>query len=133
MIQKKDWEEDAREVLIEGLEEESNYLPTEWIKAVASLNDPETYEALQDYLIYGSNRNWTYEAIKYLPEFNLAEAVSLAWEEVTNGNRSHDAISFAPIAAEFGHVKLNDPQTSKVLVQYLIGCLPNSVQDLLAR
>lgn len=101
----KNWQEDAKPILISELNELPPYLPTEWIRAVASLDDPCTHEGLKNYLIYGSNRSWTYKAIisnTTIP--NLKEAIGEAWTNARKEPSEYSRNSFAPIAASYGHV-----------------------------
>ena len=101
----KRWEEDAKQILTSELAELPQYLPTEWINAVASFDDPCTFDSLKNYLIYGSNRSWTFESIKNNTSMtDLKEAVDEAW---TNAKKSHgnwEKNSFAPIIVSYGHI-----------------------------
>jgi hypothetical protein len=80
VILEKKWTIDAGQVLKDGLKGRPHYLPTEWIQAVASLRDPETYEDLIAYFIEGTNKPQTYEAIRSLPGIDLESAVAETWE-----------------------------------------------------
>ncbi|MDH3349872.1 MAG: hypothetical protein OEM02_17425 [Desulfobulbaceae bacterium] len=101
----KRWEEDAKQILISELTELPQYLPTEWVSAVASFDEPCTYDSLKNYLIYGSNRTWTYKAIKNGTSITgLKEAVDEAWKNAKKDHSEWDKFSFAPIAVSYGHV-----------------------------
>jgi len=101
----KRWEEDAKQILIAELVELPQYLPPEWISAVASFDDPCTYDSLKNYLIYGSNRSWTYKSIKNNTSINdLKETVGEAWKNAKKAHSEWDKNNFAPIAASYGHV-----------------------------
>jgi len=97
------WATDARETLLAELRAAPQYLPTEWIHAVASLRDPETYDELKRCLIFGGNRAATYDAIRFLPGIELEDAVASAWGLAGIGE-SYEARSMARIAIGYGHV-----------------------------
>ena len=101
----KRWEEDAKQILTSELSELPQYLPTEWVNAVASFDDPCTYDSLRNYLIYGSNRSWTYQSIKNNTSIeDLEDAVGEAWKNTKKEHSEWGQNSFAPIAASYGHV-----------------------------
>lgn len=100
VVIQKGWEEDAKKILYNELRQVPDYLPTEWIKAIVNLHEPCIYKDLKQYLILGSNKYWTYEAIKMLPEIDLEGAVIQAWENAKRDPWSRN--SFAPIALEYG-------------------------------
>jgi hypothetical protein len=105
VITAKRWEEDAKQILISELAELPQYLPTEWVSAVASFDDPCTYDSLKNYLTYGSNRSWTFKAIKNSTSMeDLEDTVGEAWENAKKAHSEWDKNSFAPIAASYGHV-----------------------------
>lgn len=97
------WEGDAKDILLTELKSTGQYLPTEWITAVARLNDPESYPLLRDYFINGQNRSWTYRAIEHLPIKDMAGAVEEAWKR---SKYSHDSNRnyMAVIAVRYGHL-----------------------------
>ncbi|MEE9368520.1 MAG: hypothetical protein V3V05_06605 [Pontiella sp.] len=106
---KFDWQEDARETLLNGLKRETS-LPSEWLLAVASFQAPETYPLLTNFLIRGGNRDDTYEAIKNLPGISLNEAVSKAWKHAKYDNE-WERRAIIPIALQFGHIDALDAAT----------------------
>ncbi len=97
------WAADARDTLITELKNTRQYLPTEWIQAVASLRDPETYPLLTEYFVEGQNRAFTYKAIRSLPIENMSEVVERAWKRSKYGDE-YARISMAIIALEFGQL-----------------------------
>lgn len=101
-VVRQGWGTDARDTLIMELRSIRS-LPTEWIQAVASLRDPETYPLLVEYFVEGPNRSFTYRAIRDLPIESLDEAVEQAWNRTKRSHR-HDRMSMAIIALEYGHV-----------------------------
>ena len=103
VVHARGWEKDARLDLIEGLKNEPHYLPIDWIRAVAKLNDPSTYGLLRRYFVHGMNKTWTYKAIQNLPIENLESAVTEVWE-ANRENTGEDRNSMALIAAENGHM-----------------------------
>ena len=100
VVIQKGWEEDAKMTLYNELRQIPQYLPTEWIQAIANLQEPCVYEDLKQYMILGSNKSWTYEAIKLLPGIELDDAVKEAWENAKRDKWSRN--SFAPIALAHG-------------------------------
>jgi len=103
VVVEKGWEEDAKDILLAELRDRAEYVPTEWVRAVANLQDPNTYDDLKKYLISGGNKRWTYDAIKDLPGIDLTDAVAKAWERAKR-SRYGEADEAAGFAAEFGHV-----------------------------
>ncbi len=97
------WEVDAREILLTELKIPGQYLPIEWISAVASLNDSESYKLLRDYFINGMNRSWTYKTIQHLPIENMPGAVEDAWHR-SQHEHGYNRISMAAIAVKYGHL-----------------------------
>ena len=73
------------------------------IEAVASYEDPNTYEDLKNHLIYGHNREATYNQIKNLPGIDLTEAIHKAWNAAKYGHE-WEATRMALIAIEWGSV-----------------------------
>lgn len=102
VVVKKGWELEARDILVQGLKD-GGYLSTEWINAVATLHDEESYPLLRNYFINGNNRPWTYKAIQNLPIKDLSGAVAQAWEKCLYAHSS-ERNSMAVIAAEYGHL-----------------------------
>ncbi len=95
------WLEDAKGTLVEGLRYRE-CLPTEWVQAVASFKDPDTYAGLKYYFVHGANRRDTYGAIKHLPGIELSDAVAQAWRRSRPSR--WEAARIAPIAIEWGHL-----------------------------
>jgi len=97
------WEQEAKESLLDELESPGGHLPTEWITAVANLNDPVSYPLLRAYFINGPNRYWTYKVIKDMPIADMPGAVAEAWERSQFSDdctRQYMAIA----ALSYGHV-----------------------------
>jgi hypothetical protein len=106
VVIQRGWEQDAKQTLVKKLEDSGEFLPTEWIVAVAKLRDPATYPLLRNYFVRGSNKYNTYEAIKDLPIGNLAGAVNEAWQNSRDEDTS--ARSMALIAAQYGQMDALD-------------------------
>ncbi len=102
VVTQKGWEEDAKVILYNELRQIPHYLPTEWIRAIANLQETCVYEDLKQYLILGSNKSWTYETIKMLPSIELEDAVFEAWQNAKREKWSRN--SFAPIALAHGQI-----------------------------
>ncbi|MCK4300984.1 MAG: hypothetical protein KAX80_15695, partial [Planctomycetes bacterium] len=102
VVLRKRWEQDAKETLVAELRSAPSHVPTGWIRAVARLKDPDTYDDLKRYLIHGHNRSWTYNAIRNLPGIDLAETVAEAWEWARDD--PYDDSQMASVALAFGHI-----------------------------
>lgn len=101
VVLQRGWAAEARETLLEGLQDP--YVPCEWVTAVASLRDTNTYPALLNFMVKGQNRTMTYNAIEHLPGIDLAPSVATAWERSRFGHR-WEAQGMAIIALGYGHV-----------------------------
>ncbi|MGD2175764.1 MAG: hypothetical protein PVJ27_10210, partial [Candidatus Brocadiaceae bacterium] len=97
------WVQDAREELMHGLQEGYHHLPVEWVRAVASFEDPASYPPLKKQLIHGDDPRGIYEAIRNLPGIELEEAVAETWERARYQRRwvKREA---AEVAVRYGHV-----------------------------
>lgn len=120
VIARRGWESDAKETLLTELRESRGaYLPSEWITAVAALQDPASYALLRDYFIHGSNKAWTYNAIKDLPIPDLPKAVEEAWIR-SRKDRSYEKPYMARIAMTYGH---------KDALEYMLSTLADGTGD----
>ena len=70
---------------------------------MASFRDPETYGALKQYLVRGTNRTSTHDEIKNLPGIQLGDTVAKGWEaaKLEGGWAVKD---MARTAIAYGHV-----------------------------
>lgn len=100
VVLRNGWAADARQTLLDGLDD--SYVPCEWVTALASLRDTNSYPALLQFLVKGQNRSQTYEAIEHLPGIELAPSVAAAWERARYGHR-WEANNMARIAIRYGH------------------------------
>lgn len=114
----KGWERDAREVLLQELASAPQQLPMEWVQAVANLRDAETYDDLKWYLINRNGRHNTYQAIRHLPDIDLADAVAKAWGKT--GHHEWEERGIAKIAIEYGHLDA---------MEYLVNFLADEHQN----
>jgi hypothetical protein len=104
LVVKFGWASDARNTLLSGLRDESQLsLPPAWIQAVASLRDPATYPALEAYLVRGSNKQLTFNAIRRLPGIDLAQTAELTWKK-SRYSQPILVVEAAGVACEFGHL-----------------------------
>lgn len=103
VVWKNGWAEAARPVLLRGLKERWDDLPQAWIKAVASFEDPATYQDLVNYFVNGDNREATYRLLRKLPGIDLDDAVSQAWK---NAKYEPDfkTRDLLPVAIAHGHI-----------------------------
>ena len=102
VVLEKGWEVDARDILLAELNP-GQRLSTDWIKATALLNDPESYPSLRDHFIKAGSRSSTYKSIKNLPIENMPAAVAEAWEE-SQYEHEYERQRMAVIAVEYGRV-----------------------------
>jgi hypothetical protein len=125
VILRNGWAEDAKDILLDVLKNGYADLPSKWIEAVASLNDPATYDSLKKYFIKHNNRGSTFKSIQHLPGIELDEAVAEAWK--MRGMHEWERRSMAKIALEYGHV-----DALEMLLQYINLKTTNSweVQDI---
>ncbi len=93
------WEEEAKDILMEGLAAMPDYLPRDWIRAVIHLDDPETHPLLLAFLMHGRNKSQTYNVVSSHITEGLDEAVEEAWRQ---SRQNWDRRQMAPIAAEHG-------------------------------
>ncbi len=80
VVFKKGWCKEAEHILSDMISASSGYLPSETIKCIASLKNPEHYPILISYMTRGWNAHTTYGVIKNLPGIELTNALQLAWE-----------------------------------------------------
>ncbi len=102
VVLKFGWEKDARDILLKELADMDGdgSVDVSVVRAVARLEDPETYPALINYFVYGMNKSQTCAAIKDLPGIDLAYAFPKAWEEAKSSSFQLQRL-IAP-ALEFG-------------------------------
>lgn len=115
------WEADARDILLTELENPGQYLPLEWIRAVASLNDRESYPLLREYFINGRNQWMTYKEIQYLPIENMPGAIAEAWHR-SKYEYGYNRVSMAVIAVKYGHI-----DALEALIESLTSKTPDSL------
>lgn len=106
VITAKGWAKEARHILVKKLRESPNYLPHEWIAAVASLHDPSTYNDLINYFINGMNRRLTYKYIARLPGIDLTQAAPIAWEKARNDK--YEIVDLTEAALSVGYLPALD-------------------------
>lgn len=132
VVEAKRWELDARQILVSRLAEHPAALPLAWIKSVARLQDPATYEDLKYYLVNHFNRPEVYEAIQGLPGINLEDTLEQAWHAashdpittltfmdvaLSHGNRQA-LTRLATLLAEAGNVRTGRAELEKAVGQY---------------
>jgi hypothetical protein len=105
-VMKMRWEQAARDILISELREDKGVsLSQEWIRAVASLKDPSTYDLLTESLANSRSPASVYNTIVLLPGIQLEAAVGKAWENTKTSptGTAYTLVSMAKIAAAYGH------------------------------
>lgn len=104
VITNKGWETDAKEILLAGLRNHPNTVNSNWIKAVANLKDPETYEVLKACLINNSPlRYHIFKMLADLPGIELEDAVAQAWEKAQMEG-SRESIDAAKFTVQYGYL-----------------------------
>ena len=86
-------------------------LNQEWIKALASLKDPTTYDAMIQYLVTNPyNRYGTYQAIKNLPGIKIDDKVIREiWKNIpASQENDHQKSTFAIVALGVGELDALD-------------------------
>jgi hypothetical protein len=106
VITAKGWAHDAQGILIKKLHDNPNYLPYEWIAAIASLQNPATYDDLTNYFMNGSNRRSTYKYIARLPGIDLTQAAPIAWERA-RGDK-YEVVDLTEAALSAGYLPALD-------------------------
>ncbi len=97
-----EWFEDAREILLERIRARPQYLSWQWVKAVVSLEDPETYDDLLEFFVFSAGPAHFYPLLKEIPELKLDDAVERAWSRAKFGP-SHLLTNMVPVAIEYGY------------------------------
>ena len=100
-ITRNGWEIDAKPIILERLRSGKEFVDPDWIRVIASFQDPDTVPDLRRYLRRGSNPRSTHEAIK---EFagDLTEDVAIAWRRART--RSRPELNTATLAMTYGHL-----------------------------
>ena len=101
IVYRHGWEEDARDILIDGLSSGPRHIPGDWIKAAARLDDPRIPDALVSMMVRGRQTVAIYHALEQFGGLDLDRIVHETWVE----NPSRDPVSravFARIAISHG-------------------------------
>ena len=108
VVVKYNWEGDCRDTLIAMLQDDQqNYLPRNWLLAVASFKDPATYPILKAYLLRTGARQQAYNSIRKLPEIDLRETVDAAWK-LAKRTSPYAMIDAAAMAIDVGYLDALD-------------------------
>lgn len=104
VIYAKEWHHEFQNLLIKGLRNNRNYVPADWIKAVAEFDRVDAQDVLIEYFQYGWNNHVTYKHIAGLPgiEVKLNHAIPIAWETARENNR-HALGDLSPRVLELGY------------------------------
>ncbi len=96
------WLEDARDILIERVRARPPHLSRQWIRAVASFRDPDTYDDLIELFVFSGMPSMVFPILKDIPDLELDDAVERAWRRARFTGH-HMQTSMAPIALEYGY------------------------------
>jgi hypothetical protein len=108
VVVKYKWEGDCRDTLIAMLQsDQQNYLPRNWLVAVASFKDPATYPVLKAYLLRTGARQQAYNVIRKLPGIDLRETVDVAWK-LAKRTSPNATIEAAAMAIDIGYLDALD-------------------------
>jgi len=100
------WAKDVKDDLVNGLRYSNGYLSSNYVKAVAGLKDPSTYDVLKEYLVRcPHDRYGTYMAIRDLPGMKIDDAqIRDIWKQIKVSNNQWQKNSFAPVAMASGEI-----------------------------
>ena len=104
VIYAKEWHFEFQEQLISGLHRNRNYVPSEWIQALAEIDRPDARRVLIEYFKYGWNNHTTYKRIADIDgiEPELQKALPVAWETSLDNNL-YAVRELTPRALEIGY------------------------------
>ena len=102
-VWQNNWTADARDVLVRGVREQWEDIPTEWFKAVASFRDPATYGDLANFFAIRDDRDDNFKILQGLEGIDLKAAVARAWQNARCGNE-YETHEMVPIAINYGHL-----------------------------
>ena len=100
VVLKRQWENDAKDILRHGLEEESS-LPSEWIRAAIKTGDPALHPFLLRYLEEGKNPLMTYGELRNVAGLDLGPSIAKTWASTSRSDRQR-YLQLAPIAMAQG-------------------------------
>jgi hypothetical protein len=100
VVLKRQWQNDAKDILRRGLEEES-YLSSEWIRAAIKTGDPALHPFLLRYLEEGKNPFMTYGELRKVAGLDLGPSIAKTWASTSRRDRKK-YLQLAPIAMAQG-------------------------------
>lgn len=100
VVLKRQWQDQAKEILRNGLEQES-YLPADWILAAVKTGDKSFYPLFLRFFEEGNNRRQTYDILKTVRDLELGPSIAVAWNRLGRRDR-YERREFAPIAMAQG-------------------------------
>ena len=115
-LNKNNWQNDVRAILLKGIKNKWKNLPHEWVEAIASFQDPSTFEALSIYYSESAYHYSIYERLKNLPDFPLEEATIKAWKNAKYSD-SWQSRMLSIIAVRYGQ---------EDALEYIVNLLRNS-------
>ncbi|MBN2712765.1 MAG: hypothetical protein JXR97_10105 [Planctomycetes bacterium] len=123
VILSRSWEIDAKDILVKEMSKRKDFIRTEWIQAVANLEDPSAYNDLKWYLVNGLNPHMTFESVKNLPGFELEPALQSLWDRL----KTEGGWELVPVA------KILAPRGNKDALEQLVTPLTSTEQDSYAK
>ena len=109
MIQEEGWAKEAKAKICEMLQKKPEWIPSGFVLALASLNDPATYDDLSYAFSISYGKYRLFESLRTLPNFDLKKAVDAGWEYQKTGRRyapawgDNEDYTTAILAARYGH------------------------------
>ncbi len=100
VVLKREWQNDAKDILRRGLEQQAN-LSSYWIRAAIKTGDPALHPFLLRYLEEGENPFMTYGELRNVAGLDLGPSIAKAWASTSRSNR-HRYLELAPIAMAQG-------------------------------
>ena len=102
-VWQNNWTADAHDLLVRGVKEQWEDLPSEWFKAAASFRDPATYDDLVDFFVRRDDRDNNFKVLQGLEGIDLDAVVARAWQNAKYGSE-YETYEMVPIAINYGHL-----------------------------
>jgi len=97
------WEQEAKQILVDELKKEHQYLPESWLSTVVGYNDVNTYDDLIHHFIHARNKYSSYIYLRKLKGIDLTAAVKQGWINYQPKRKeTHDFLQFIIVALEHG-------------------------------
>lgn len=102
-VWRNNWMAEAHDVLVRGVKEQWEDVPSEWFKAAASFQDPATYDDLVNFFVSQDDRDDNFKVLQGLEGMDLDAGVARAWQNAKYGSE-YETYEMVPIAIHYGHL-----------------------------